>query len=36
MGVIDQLSYDEQRIWHTYLCQARMLTRRYGEHHGST
>jgi len=28
MGVIDQLSKDEQRIWHTYLCQARRLTRR--------
>ena len=28
MGVIDQLSNDEKRIWHTYLCRARKLTRR--------
>ena len=27
MGVIDQLSNDEKKIWHTYLCRARKLTR---------
>lgn len=27
MGVIDQLSPKEQGIWHTYVCQARRLTR---------
>ena len=28
MGVIDQLSNEEKKIWHTYLCRARKLTRR--------
>jgi hypothetical protein len=28
MGAIDQLSNDEKKIWHTYLCRARKLTRR--------
>lgn len=27
MGVIDQLPNDEKKIWHTYLCRARKLTR---------
>jgi len=27
MGVIAPLSYDEKRIWHTYLCRARKITR---------
>ncbi len=27
MGVIDQLSKEEGKIWHTYLCRARKLTR---------
>jgi hypothetical protein len=27
MGVIDLLSNDEKKIWHTYLCRARKLTR---------
>jgi hypothetical protein len=27
MGVIDQLSSDEKKIWHTYLCLARKITR---------
>jgi hypothetical protein len=27
MGIIDQLTDDEKGIWHTYLCQARKLTR---------
>jgi hypothetical protein len=27
MGIIDQLTDDEKKIWHTYLCQARKLTR---------
>ncbi len=27
MGVIDQLSNEEKKIWHTYLCRARKLTR---------
>ena len=28
MGVIDQLPNEEKKIWHTYLCRARRLTRR--------
>jgi hypothetical protein len=28
MGLIDQLSNDEKKIWHTYLCAARKFTRR--------
>lgn len=27
MGVIDQLSNDEKKIWYTYLCRSRKLTR---------
>jgi hypothetical protein len=27
MGVIDLLSNEEKKIWHTYLCRARRLTR---------